>query len=104
MDHIKRPGNPPRPHIQVPYVCGHLTPCTAAGFIQWLREAPAWFAANRADPVHVFVAKLQNQLYFGLLSGFLCRDVRHEDFVRGDDAAHATLDSLKVKRALHAWL
>ncbi|RYP70445.1 hypothetical protein DL771_005486 [Monosporascus sp. 5C6A] len=103
MDHISRPGNPSLPHIQVPYVCGHLAPCTPASFLEWLAGAPAWFAANRADPLDVFVAKLQNQLYFGLLAAFLCRDVHRADFVRVDKTGGSTLDSAAVQNALQEW-
>ncbi|KAL5325308.1 hypothetical protein ACEPPN_006433 [Leptodophora sp. 'Broadleaf-Isolate-01'] len=104
MEHIARPGcSSPLPHIQVPYLCGQLPPCSGSEYYEWLAGTSAWFTSCRDDPLDDFAAKVQNHLYFGLLSAFLCTNVKHASFLLTNDDGRQYVDSVQIQNTLQKW-
>jgi hypothetical protein len=104
MEHIARlDRDSPFPHVQVPYLCGQLPPCSGFEYYEWLADPSAWFASCRDDPLDDFAAKIQNHLYFGLLSAFLCTNVEHASFLLTYDDGRRCVDSVQIQNTLRKW-
>ncbi|RYP79120.1 hypothetical protein DL771_000098 [Monosporascus sp. 5C6A] len=100
MDHIAPSSGSSLPHIEVPYLCSGLPPCSTEALLKWMRNAAAWFRAHRTDPLEAVAAEVQNNMHFGLLSAILCKAIDRDTITRSDNGGRRTVDSIKVDALL----